>query len=98
VRSLTLLHRRDEFRGAPHSVEQMRALVQEGRISLIIGQMSALEGDGGALSGVVVKTKDGETRVAANRLLPFFGLTMKLGPIADWGLNLHENLINVDTE
>jgi thioredoxin reductase (NADPH) len=60
--------------------------------------MSALEGDGGELTGVVVKTKDGETRVAANRLLPFFGLTMKLGPVADWGLNLHENLIKVDTE
>jgi thioredoxin reductase (NADPH) len=98
ARSLTLLHRRDEFRGAPHSVEQMRALVQEGKVTLLIGQMSALEGDGNALTGVTVKTKEGETRVAANRLLPFFGLTMKLGPVADWGLNLHENLINVDTE
>ena len=48
--------------------------------------------------GVIVKTKEGETRVAVNRLLPFFGLTMKLGPVADWGLNLHENLIKVDTE
>jgi thioredoxin reductase (NADPH) len=98
ARSLTLLHRRDEFRGAPHSVEQMRALVAAGKIDLLIGQMSALQGDGSALTGVVVKTRDGETRVAANRLLPFFGLTMKLGPVADWGLNLNENLINVDTE
>jgi thioredoxin reductase (NADPH) len=98
ARSLTLLHRRDEFRGAPHSVERMRALVQEGKIALLIGQMSALEGDGSELKGVVVKAKEGETRVAANRLLPFFGLTMKLGPVAEWGLNLHENLIKVDTE
>jgi thioredoxin reductase (NADPH) len=98
ARSLTLLHRRDEFRGAPHSVEQMRALVAAGKITLLIGQMSALEGDGSQLAGVAVKTRDGETRVTANRLLPFFGLTMKLGPVADWGLNLHENLIKVDTE
>jgi len=98
VKSLTLLHRRDEFRGAPHSVEQMRALVAEGKVSLLIGQMAALDGDGNELTAVAVKTKDGETRVAANRLLPFFGLTMKLGPVAEWGLNLHENLITVDTE
>ena len=96
--SLTLLHRRDDFRGAPHSVEQMRALVRDGKVTLLIGQMGALHGEGGVLSGVTVKVKDGETRVAANRLLPFFGLTMKLGPVADWGLNLHENLIRVDTE
>jgi thioredoxin reductase (NADPH) len=96
--SLTLLHRRDEFRGAPHSVEQMRALVAEGKISLLIGQMTGLDGDGSQLTAVAVKTKDGETRVAANRLMPFFGLTMKLGPVAGWGLNLHENLIAVDTE
>jgi thioredoxin reductase (NADPH) len=98
ARSLTLLHRRDEFRGAPHSVEQMRALVAEGRISLLIGQMTALDGDGCDLTAVGVKTKDGEMKVAVNRLLPFFGLTMKLGPVADWGLNLNENLIRVDTE
>jgi thioredoxin reductase (NADPH) len=98
ARSLTLLHRRDDFRGAPHSVEQMRALVAAGKVKLLIGQMSALEGDGTELSAVVVKAKEGEVRVAANRLLPFFGLTMKLGPVADWGLNLNENLIKVDTE
>jgi thioredoxin reductase (NADPH) len=98
ARSLTLLHRRDEFRGAPHSVERMRALVTEKKIALLIGQMAALHGEKGALAAVSVKTKDGETRVTCNRLLPFFGLTMKLGPVANWGLNLHENLIRVDTE
>ena len=98
ARSLKLLHRRDEFRGAPHSVERMRALVGDGKITLLIGQMAALHGEGGALTAVSVKTKDGETRVAADRLLPFFGLTMKLGPVAHWGLNLHENLVPVDTE
>jgi thioredoxin reductase (NADPH) len=98
ARSLTLLHRRDEFRGAPHSVERMRELVTDGKVALLIGQMTALEGDGSELSGVKVKAKDGETTLAVNRLLPFFGLTMKLGPVADWGLNLNENLVKVDTE
>src|SRR5262252_6305387 len=88
AKSLTLLHRRDEFRGAPHSVERMRALVAEGRISLLIGQMSALHGDGSELNAVTIKLKEGERNIAANRLLPFFGLTMKLGPVAEWGLNL----------
>ena len=79
ARSLTLLHRRDDFRGAPHSVEQMRALVRDNKVALLIGQMGALEGDNGALTAVTVKTKDGEVRYPCNRLLPFFGLTMKLG-------------------
>lgn len=98
ARSLTLLHRRDEFRGAPHSVEQMRGLVADGKVRLMIGQMTALHGDGQTLEAVTVKTGAGEERIACDTLLPFFGLTMKLGPVADWGLNLHENLISVDTE
>jgi thioredoxin reductase (NADPH) len=98
AKSLTLLHRRDEFRGAPHSVEKMRALVAEKKIALLIGQMTSLHGEAGELGGVSVRLKDGETRLACNRLLPFFGLTMKLGPVANWGLNLNENLIPVDTQ
>ncbi|MGD9511834.1 MAG: NAD(P)/FAD-dependent oxidoreductase [Geminicoccaceae bacterium] len=98
ARSVTLLHRRDDFRGAPHSVEKMRGLVSEEKVRLLIGQVTQLHGADGALDGVTVRTKDGEVRVACNRMLPFFGLTMKLGPVADWGLNLHENLIPVDTE
>jgi thioredoxin reductase (NADPH) len=96
--TLTLLHRRDEFRGAPHSVEKMRALVAEKGMELRIGQVTALHGEDGQLSAATVRTKEGEVRVACNRMLPFFGLTMKLGPVADWGLNLDENLIRVDTE
>ncbi len=99
ARSLTLVHRRDDFRGAPHSVEQMRKLVADGVVALHIGQVQSLTGGDGALAGVVLKKNDGSiVEVAATRMLPFFGLTMKLGPIADWGLNLHENLIPVDTE
>ncbi len=98
ARSVTLLHRRDEFRGAPHSVEKMRELVAAKKMRLIIGQVTALHGADGQLDGATVKTKDGEEKIAINALMPFFGLTMKLGPIADWGINLAENLIPVDTE
>jgi thioredoxin reductase (NADPH) len=98
ARSLTLLHRRDEFRGAPNSVEKMRSLVAEGKMALRIGQVGALHGEAGELSAATLRLKEGEERLACNRLLPFFGLTMKLGPVANWGINLHENLITVDTE
>jgi thioredoxin reductase (NADPH) len=98
AKSLTLLHRRDEFRGAPHSVEKMRQLVADGTVKLVIGQVTALHGQGGMLEAVTVKTAEGEDRLPISVMLPFFGLTMKLGPIAQWGLNLNENLILVDTE
>lgn len=96
--SLTLVHRRDEFRAAPHSVEKMRALVAEGKVRLVIGQITELEGQDGVLSSVTAKTKEGTEQLPCNAMLPFFGLTMKLGPVADWGINLNENLIPVDTE
>lgn len=98
AKSLTLVHRRDEFRAAPHSVEKMRKLVEEASIRLLIGQVTALEGANGELSAVQIKTASGVESVPCTAMLPFFGLTMKLGPVADWGLNLHENLIHVDTE
>ena len=99
AKRVTLVHRRDDFRGAPHSVEQMRALVAERKLDLVIGQIAELEGDGTTLSAVVIKQNDGmQVSIPATRMMPFFGLTMKLGPIAQWGLNLTENLIKVDTE
>jgi thioredoxin reductase (NADPH) len=98
ARRVTLLHRRDEFRAAPHSVEQMRRLVAGGDMDLVIGQVTGLVGENGVLAAATVKTAEGTRDIAATRLLPFFGLTMKLGPIANWGLNLHENLVPVDTE
>jgi thioredoxin reductase (NADPH) len=96
--TMTLLHRRDDFRGAPHSVEKMRALVADKKMDLRIGQVTMLHGEDGALSHASIRTKEGDVRIVCDRLLPFFGLTMKLGPVADWGLNLDENLIRVDTE
>ena len=99
ARSLTLLHRRDEFRAAPKSVNDMRELVAAGKVRLEIGQVTALHGTGAALEGATIRHADNsEARLAVNRMMPFFGLTMKLGPIANWGLNLEQNLIPVDTE
>jgi thioredoxin reductase (NADPH) len=96
---LTLLHRRDAFRAAPDSVNKMRALVSDKAMDLELGQVIALKGPAPHLEAAVVRRDDGSTfEVACDVLLPFFGLTMKLGPIAGWGLNLHENLIPVDTE
>lgn len=96
---ITLLHRRDEFKAAPDSVAKMRALVATGKGKLLFGEVVELHGTAPALSGVTIKTPTGETiQHSCDTLLPFFGLTMKLGPLANWGLNLHQNLIPVDTE
>ena len=99
AKSLTLLHRRDDFRAAPHSVEQMRALVAAGRMEMKLGQVTGLKGEDGRLSAAICRDAAGDGfEIACDALLPFFGLTMKLGPVADWGLNLDENLIPADTE
>ncbi len=100
ARSLTLVHRRDNFRAAPASVAAMRAAVAEGRMRFVEGELAALAGEGGALSRVTLRTRDGGARdVDADRLLAFFGLNIELGPIAGWGLDLAEGRqIRVDTE
>jgi thioredoxin reductase (NADPH) len=97
---LTLVHRRSEFRAAPDSVNKMMALVGEGRIDFVLGQVTSLHGEGGQLSKALVKTNDGSSfDIACDAMLPFFGLTMKLGPVANWGFELKNNeLIPVNTE
>jgi thioredoxin reductase (NADPH) len=97
---LTLLHRRSEFRASPDSVNKMMALVGEGKIDFVLGQVTSLEGDNGQIGKAIVKTNDGSNfEIACDALLPFFGLTMKLGPVANWGFELKNNeLIPVDTE
>ena len=98
AKSLTLLHRRAEFRAAPASVQKMFQLVEQGDVSFKLGQVTEVHGEGGQLRAVTVKGADGATfELPCEVMLPFFGLTMKLGPVADWGLNLEENLIPVDT-
>ncbi len=96
---VTLIHRRDDFRAAPDSVNKMRDLVAAGKMTLKIADLVGIEGTAPQMTGLRVKTKEeGESVIACDTLLAFYGLTMKLGPIANFGLNLHENLIPVDTE
>jgi thioredoxin reductase (NADPH) len=96
---LTLLHRRSEFRAAPDSVKKMMALVGEGKIDFVLGQVTSLHGEQGQISKAMVKTNDGSVmELVCDALLPFFGLTMKLGPVANWGFELKNNeLIPVET-
>ncbi|MEO8756411.1 MAG: NAD(P)/FAD-dependent oxidoreductase [Devosia sp.] len=96
--SVTLVHRRDAFKAAPASVNRMKELVMEGKINFLLGQISRLEGKNGQLSAVHFAMDSGEAMVHATRLLPFFGLTIKLGPVAEWGLQLGESVLKVDTE
>ncbi len=96
--SITLVHRRDDFRAAPDSVNKMRELVAAGKMKLHIADLKNLVGSNGVLEGVLTTTKEAEHLIPCDTLLAFYGLTMKLGPIANFGLNLHENLIPVDTE
>ena len=99
AKRVTLLHRRDDFRAAPHSVDQMRELVAAGKMDLKLGQVTGLEGGDGQVSAALVKGLDNEmSKVECDTILPFFGLTMKLGPIANWGVTLEGNLIPVNTE
>ena len=98
AKRITLIHRRDQFRAAPDSVKKIFSLIESDKIDFIIGQVSSLNGKDGILESLKCKTQDTEVEVSCDALLPFFGLTMKLGPIANWGLNLNENLITVDTE
>ena len=97
--SFTLLHRRPEFRAALDTVRKIRELESQGLVRFELGQPVALKGSDGKLEAVAVKSMDGSTNeIAADTLVPFFVLTMKLGPIAHFGLNLNEDLIPVDTQ
>src|SRR4030081_831698 len=96
---LTLLHRRSEFRAAPDSVNKMMSLVGEGKIDFVLGHVAPLEGEGGRIAKAIVKRNDGSSfEIACDAILPFFGLTMKLGPVAEWGMEMKNGeYILVDT-
>ncbi len=99
VAGMSLVHRRNEFRGMQVTVDQMYSLVEAGKVSLQIGDILRLNGDNGQLKSVTLKNAEkGEWDVACDAMLAFYGLTMKLGPIADWGLNLEHNHVPVSTE
>jgi thioredoxin reductase (NADPH) len=98
VDSLAIVHRRPKFRAAPASNDKLQKLVDDGIIDLVVPfQLAGLKGDAGKLQAVVVTDLDGNQRnLEADALLPFFGLSQNIGPIADWGLNLDHNHITVD--
>lgn len=92
-----VVHRRPKFRAAPESEARLKALADAGKIELVVPyQLKGLEGANGQLSHVIVSTLDGAERaLACDALLPFFGLSMNLGPIAEWGLKLQKGQIEV---
>ena len=97
--ALTLVHRRADFRAAPATVARMRELAAAGQLSYHEGLVQHLDVAGGTLAGVEIKRADGAPlRIDCEQVLAFFGLHPKLGPIADWGLELDKKAIKVDTE
>jgi thioredoxin reductase (NADPH) len=97
--SVILIHRRDGFRAAPANVAKMKELCEAYEMQFVVGQVTGFEEDNGKLTQIKVTGSDGVTRVMPlDMLLVFFGLSPKLGPIAEWGLNLDRKQISVDTE
>ena len=98
AKKIYVVHRRDKFRAAPDMVSRMQALAESGKIEMVVPyQLDGLEGDGTALRAIIVKDLENHTkRLEADHLLAFFGLSMELGPLATWGLNLDGNHIAVE--
>lgn len=99
AKSVTLLHRRDDFKATPKAIGEMRRLCAEQKMALLIGQISSFETMHGCLCALQVTDIDGLSKtIPVDDLLVFFGLSPKLGPIADWGLTIDRKQITVDTE
>ena len=96
---ITLIHRRNEFRGAPHTLSEIKKLEKEGKISIKTPcQLESIEGDK-SIESILIKFDDGKTeKIKTDTILSFFGLVMKLGPIAEWGLNMNKKTIEVNSE
>ncbi len=97
---ITLVHRRDEYRAVPASVDKMRKLVADGKMDVIENaRATSIDGVEGVISSITIQPKEEEPVVVpADHVLVFFGLAPKLGPIAEWGLDINRKTINVDTE
>ncbi len=97
---ITLVHRRDEYRAVPASVDKMRQLVTDGKMDVIENaKATVIEGNDGVVKSITIQPKEGEAvDVPVDHVLVFFGLAPKLGPIAEWGLDINRKTINVDTE
>ena len=95
---VTLMHRRKDFRAAPESVSKMLTLEKDGKIKFIIGQINSIKGSSGKISEIEYTNDNKIFSIKTDFFIPFYGLKMELGPIAEWGLNINENRIEVDTE
>ena len=100
VNSMHLVHRRSEFRAVQDSINKMRNLETQGKLTVHIGDLSNFNGVGGVLESVVIKNKKEGTsyNIKCSKVIAFHGLTIKLGPISEWGINMSKNRIIVDTE
>jgi len=98
IAKVTLMHRRKEFKAAPDSVCKMLELENEKKINFLIGQIDNIEDLNNGKIKVITKNDEKNIELEVDFLLPFFGLKMEIGPIANWGLKLDKNLIKVDTE
>ena len=98
ISDVTLMHRRKEFKASPDSVSKMLELEKDKKINFLMGQIQNIEGSDNGKIKIATKDNEEVTNFEVDYLLPFFGLKMELGPIANWGLNLDQNLIAVDTE
>jgi len=96
---INLIHRREEFRGAPHTLSEIKKLEKDGKISIKTPcQLDSIEGDTN-IKSITLKFDDGKTeKINTDIVLSFFGLIMKLGPIAEWGLNMNKKTIEVNSE
>ncbi len=96
---VTLIHRRNEFRGAPHTLSQLEQLKKTNKISIKTPFQISSVNKGDVLKSIDIKNNDGKTeKIETDIILGFFGLIMQLGPIAEWGLNMTKKTINVNTE
>ena len=98
IADVTLMHRRKEFRAAPTTVSKMLNLEKKNKIKFILGQLDSIQESEGQQLNIEYKNDEKKDSLKVDFLLPFYGLKMELGPIANWGLNLYENQIVVDTE
>tara|TARA_B110000438_G_C15791666_1_gene640953 strand:+ start:286 stop:1323 length:1038 start_codon:yes stop_codon:yes gene_type:complete len=100
VESMHLVHRRAEFRAVQDTVDKMRELEADGKVTVHVADIPRVNGTDGQIESVTLKSKEtGEDYdVECDTMLAFYGLTMKLGPIAEWGLNMDSNRVAVDTE
>lgn len=97
--SVTLIHRRDDFKAAPASIAKMRELCKNKQMQLLIGQVTNYEVENDQITKIVVTDIDSQDqKIEVDDLLIFFGLSPKLGPIADWGLDIDRKQVTVDTE